>query len=322
MLKLIQVAFKAVNKERLNVRSLTTVQYTDEQLKGANDGSLDVLSGFQVVDDHWRLVVVEGLGGEGKGMEMFRNRVKRLFPNTRTVKYLANPDVRFMERLYGKFNAALKQLRLRDLLAYNIRSPAIYDRSRVSQLAFEGLNRLFGLRRVDRLIHAKMLSLFPDTDMILELENKYGDTVTLRDMNGAPEQRDLLETYGGPRLEALAGTMAGAEMEQQLNMTKQARASVANESPRSMTIDLVAGGDTLDKHVSGQSASKGSSRHKQTRNPRVTPRNEPFEQSIAARQERDWVVENKVRSKRSARLWGCRGCCRIYECSSGTEVHD
>ncbi len=55
----------------------------------------------------------------------------------------------------------------------------------MSQLCFDALYRLFEIRKADRLEQLKTLSLFPTVDMLLDVENKYGDTVTLQDMNGA-----------------------------------------------------------------------------------------------------------------------------------------
>ena len=56
----------------------------------------------------------------------------------------------------------------------------------MSQVCFDGFYRLTEIRRAERLDKLKKLSLFPTVEMLEEIENKYGDVVSLVDMNGAP----------------------------------------------------------------------------------------------------------------------------------------
>ncbi len=57
----------------------------------------------------------------------------------------------------------------------------------MSQLCFDGFFRLTEIRKAERLDQLKTLSLFPTVPMLEEIENKYGDVVSLTDMNGAPD---------------------------------------------------------------------------------------------------------------------------------------
>ena len=51
-----------------NVRYINTKEFTPEERKNRK---LDVLSGFEIMDAEMRLYIIEGLGGEGRGMNLF-----------------------------------------------------------------------------------------------------------------------------------------------------------------------------------------------------------------------------------------------------------
>jgi hypothetical protein len=108
--------------------SLRSYVLSDDEVDAANKGSLDILTGFQVVDADWRMLVVEGL--VSGAMATLTRRVGRSFANSDTTKYLYNPEVKFSERLYTKFNICPKDIRLRDPLTAIMKNPGLYDRSR------------------------------------------------------------------------------------------------------------------------------------------------------------------------------------------------
>jgi hypothetical protein len=74
----------------------------------------------------------------------------------------------------------------------------------VSQLCFDALYRLTEMRRASRADQLKTLSLFPTTPMLLDVENKYGDTVTLVDMNGSASVSPQVAETRGENVEAVA----------------------------------------------------------------------------------------------------------------------
>jgi hypothetical protein len=51
-----------------NVRYLNTKEFSEEERKNRR---LDFVGGFSLMDSEMRMYIVEGLGGEGKGMNMF-----------------------------------------------------------------------------------------------------------------------------------------------------------------------------------------------------------------------------------------------------------
>ena len=151
-------------------------------MAAANAGTLDVITGFQLLDAKWRLLVVEGLSDGA--MRLIHSKVHRSFANTATCTYLANPEIRFQHRIYTRFHLAPKDVRLRDPLSKLVEAPQIYDRAQVTSLTFNALYRLYEMRNCSRIVQAKTQRLFPSVDMLLEIENKYGDTVTVEDMTG------------------------------------------------------------------------------------------------------------------------------------------
>ena len=51
-----------------NIRYLNTKEFTSEERKNRK---IDILSGFEIMDSEMRLYIIEGLGGEGRGMNQF-----------------------------------------------------------------------------------------------------------------------------------------------------------------------------------------------------------------------------------------------------------
>ena len=69
--KQIESAFENINVKGLNVdnvRYVNTKEFSEEEKK---DRKIDVLSGFELIDNEMRIYIIEGLGGEGKAMHAF-----------------------------------------------------------------------------------------------------------------------------------------------------------------------------------------------------------------------------------------------------------
>jgi hypothetical protein len=49
-----------------NVRYLNTKEFSEEEKRNRK---LDILSGFELIDNDYRIYIIEGLCGEGKGMQ-------------------------------------------------------------------------------------------------------------------------------------------------------------------------------------------------------------------------------------------------------------
>ena len=182
ILREIQGAMYEVNQNALEEASLRSHQLTKEERFRADSGDLDVITGFTIIDDAYRLVIVEGLGA--KGMQTMHRRVKRKVQNGPRTRVLSDPTVTFSERLYSVFDLDLKRIRLRDELPRICESPDIYNRAKVPLEVFEALHRLFRVRTSMRLRHVRDNQLFPTSFMLLRLESKYGEAISLVDMDG------------------------------------------------------------------------------------------------------------------------------------------
>ena len=67
--KHIEAVFERINLAGLNLensRYLNTKELTEDE---RNDRSLDFLGGFEIMDSEFRMFIIEGLGGKGRGME-------------------------------------------------------------------------------------------------------------------------------------------------------------------------------------------------------------------------------------------------------------
>jgi hypothetical protein len=65
----IEATFESVNLKGLNLpnsRYLSTKEFSEEEKK---DRKLDFIGGFCLIDNETRIYILEGLGGEGRGMD-------------------------------------------------------------------------------------------------------------------------------------------------------------------------------------------------------------------------------------------------------------
>jgi hypothetical protein len=183
----------SVNKTALpEVVSLLSYALDEDEQGAANNAELDIITGWQVIDADYRIIVIEGIGkngGVGKGMERVAAAIPReeLGANDKECKILWNPHLCFKKRLYTEFNVDLKKVKLREPLPTIIKDPAIYNRSKVSTNCFEALHRLSEAMEAERLVELQEMDVFPFPKMLVELENKFGDAVSLDDILGVDD---------------------------------------------------------------------------------------------------------------------------------------
>lgn len=139
MVKQIESAFENINMQNLqleNSRYLNTKEFSEEEKKNRK---LDFIGGFELMDSEMRIYIFEGLGGEGRGMDLFYNYNLRQRPNDKKFKLLYNPDVRFKYRMYTDFNVAIKKIKLRETITKIMGSPDVYLRSKVPEDIYDTL---------------------------------------------------------------------------------------------------------------------------------------------------------------------------------------
>lgn len=190
MLQAIRECVDQVNSAAIPNVSLPSYQLTQWQKDAARDGKLDIICGFQIIEDAQRLIVLEGLS-EG-GMSRLRESLPRASiaeKNQDIYKLFSNIDVLFTMRSYTVFEVDLKIIRLRRPLASIIQSPDIYNRGLVSATCFNVLHNIGELKKANRMRTLKIMDLFPTVEGLIEVESKYGETVTLMDMRGIAKKK-------------------------------------------------------------------------------------------------------------------------------------
>jgi len=126
MVKQIEDTFEKVNLKGLNLenaRYMSTKEFSQEERKNR---ALDFIGGFCLMDSETRMYILEGLGGEGRGIQQFYQENMRQRPNDRKFTMLYNPDVRFKNRTYLDFNCVIKKIKLREPLRQIMGAPDVY----------------------------------------------------------------------------------------------------------------------------------------------------------------------------------------------------
>ncbi|CAE7235607.1 unnamed protein product, partial [Symbiodinium sp. KB8] len=182
--------------------SLHAHTFSADEADDANNGGLDVVTGFQVADDNWRVLVLEGLleapaGGSGRSqgqqagqgqapgaLARVRAAVGEAMAPSSTRKLLFSPDVRFARRIYTGLGPMPRSFRLRELLATTMKSPALYSAARAPAGAAAALRCLWELRRAPSLAAAAAADVFPAASGVEAVARYFGAAVTLADMYG------------------------------------------------------------------------------------------------------------------------------------------
>lgn len=176
----------------VNMRALPNIQGTvrsyslsQEEEQAANNGELDIVCGFSIIDDDTRMVVLEGLAGYDKGMESVFIDMPRFNVNDNDVKILSNPEVLFPHRIYTEYGPDIKRIRPREKLKILVQKPELYDRKQVDQVCFEALEKIMELRRATELQQTKELTMYPSAESLNKMELLYGEAISKEDIEGS-----------------------------------------------------------------------------------------------------------------------------------------
>ncbi|ETM44068.1 hypothetical protein L914_10675 [Phytophthora nicotianae] len=186
-------AMATVNLQALPGVPIRSYQMTESEKMDCETGALDVITGTQIIDSQYRMIIVEGLAD--KGMKYLHEQLQRKGPNDPVgYRMFCNEELRFTRRLYTVFEIDLKRIKLRYPLSVLMKTPDIYMRAKVSENCHQALARLADMRKIQRLIEVKHLDLFPTAQMLLEVESKYGESITLEDIHGTRNESSKSET--------------------------------------------------------------------------------------------------------------------------------
>lgn len=183
MMKQLLALVADVNARALGIPEGTigTRILTEEQ---QTDPSLDIVTGFCVMDQSTRITVVEGLRNGA-----MRHVVSTLDvgsqPCSKKCKILFHSSVGFSSRLYGSFNLTVKQVKMRQRrLETVLTRPDVYDRAREDKDAVTALMDLLDIKRAPRLHILKANSSFPSARGVLMIETQFGAFVADKELVG------------------------------------------------------------------------------------------------------------------------------------------
>eukprot|EP00929_Paragymnodinium_shiwhaense_P025331 TRINITY_DN1534_c0_g1_i1.p1 TRINITY_DN1534_c0_g1~~TRINITY_DN1534_c0_g1_i1.p1 ORF type:complete len:1213 (-),score=294.69 TRINITY_DN1534_c0_g1_i1:276-3914(-) len=192
----LQVNSAALQLDASQAKTIASIQLTEEQRA---DASLDILTGFCVMDRQTRITVVEGLrgGALAQVMDLLGQYAKAASAKS---KILWHPGIGFSERLYTDFNLTMKQIKLRQkTLERLMYRPDLYDRDREDKGVASALQCLMGIKRATRLQNLKVEGAFPVAKDIMSVETQYGDYVADEELAGGRVADDSTSSKGGSK---------------------------------------------------------------------------------------------------------------------------
>lgn len=164
---------------------MASYQMSDQEKTDCESGVLDVITGTQLIDSQYRMIILEGLA-DGGMVQVHEALPRQCAHNANGYRLNAHEQLHFTHRLYTCFEVDLKRIKLRYPLAKLLHMPDIYMRTKVSEHCFQALVRLNDMRQAQSLADIKQLQLFPTAHMLLEVESKYGESITMEDIEGHP----------------------------------------------------------------------------------------------------------------------------------------
>lgn len=194
-LNAINDSLMAVNSRALqNIQgTIRSYSFSLEESEQCRNGMLDVITGFTVIDDEVRIIVLEGLAGSGQGMQSIYMDIPKDKENDLQLKILSNPEVLFPVRLYTAFGPDMKRVRVREKLKKLARRPELYNHMQVDVICFEAINGIMSLKSATNLKTTKDLNMYPSEESINKLELLYGEAISRADIYGLTAEAERLE---------------------------------------------------------------------------------------------------------------------------------
>lgn len=232
-------AITKVNKNSLRdiQGSIRSYRFTEQELEACVDGSLDVITGFMVIDDDIRVVVLEGLAAPGKGMQSVFMDIPKTKANDAALKILCSPECLFPARLYGEFGPDLKRIRIRDKLKKLARRPELYNRKQVEEICFSAIDSVMSLRRAVDLKSTKELDMYPSADSLSKVELLYGEAISRSDLDGTAAEADRSAMKRAKKIDKEAKAAEEAEYNNRMYGITSGPAAISKSKQSSMKLD-------------------------------------------------------------------------------------
>ncbi|XP_023568272.1 uncharacterized protein KIAA1257 homolog [Octodon degus] len=171
------------------------------RVKVQDQPSLDVLTGFHVLDGRVHLFVLEGLAEQG--LRQLWNSQQSRIPKSqrREYKVLYNSQLLFHRRLYADLETILYHVHLSTPVAQLLRQQALYVRGAVPRTVFQALARIHDICHTStRLREVIVRDLLPSSAMLKDLNQQFGVPISQEDL--MDEGPVALPPQSAPNLEA------------------------------------------------------------------------------------------------------------------------
>ncbi|KAK7808190.1 hypothetical protein U0070_016915, partial [Myodes glareolus] len=148
--------------------------------------SLDVLTGFHLLDGRIHLFILEGLAEQGLRQlwESYQSRVTT--SNRVACKVLYDSRLLFRHRLYADLETILYHVHLFRPVSLLLRYPALYVRGAVPRMAFQALSRIHDIcHNSTRLKEVIMRDLLPSSSMVRDLSQEFGIPISQEELTDA-----------------------------------------------------------------------------------------------------------------------------------------
>jgi hypothetical protein len=180
----------------VSLMSLSSIRLTPAQMQA--DSTVDVVCGVQVMDDHQRIFLLEGISSHhgGRSFDIILDRLGRERENTPWntkdfFRFLSNREVTFADRLYACFHAAPKNIRLKTgtTLQSLAKKNSFYvlngSKGGATEETFQAFRDLVELMSAPNLRLAMRASLFPTPLHLASLEKYFGSFISDLDLLGS-----------------------------------------------------------------------------------------------------------------------------------------
>ncbi|XP_077982883.1 uncharacterized protein LOC144437742 [Glandiceps talaboti] len=175
-----------INAKALNLDSmpkhvieaaLSTYKLSEEQQRSR---TLDIVTGFQVMDGEIHIFVLEGLRDEAIH-KLWHTLPRPVADEYSVFEALYNSDMMFSERQYASLDVDLTRVRLHEPLSVILKQPLLYIRDMVPKPCLDAIIKLDQITQMKKLRDVTRNDLFPTAEMILSLSREFGVPLTTAD---------------------------------------------------------------------------------------------------------------------------------------------